>query len=329
MDKISFVLPIKINVNNLGSDLERVKRILFPSLIKYFDLSQIGKFLIIVPGNEQGEISGQLKDFKEKLRLSVIAEEEVLTLVPGWKKHIFIHRNLRLLGKIDHKINRGRLSEKLKLKGGWDNLSGWLKQQLLKLFSSKMIETDFYMTLDADLCLTRPVNFEILFPDGKAIRSWDMVSTHYDWWVGSARILGIPLRLDKEDPVISVTPEILATPVVVQLLDYLLLKSREQNYSTIFDYLITNKSWTEYTLYWLFLLEFYKTSDYYSSNANVQTLFHDGCVWEKNDAPNKEMLCRRIESAFQKRTSGGLFLVVQSNCIPMEEYDEVIKSYLI
>lgn len=74
MDKISFVLPLKINAYNLGSDLQRVKRILFPSLIKYFSLSWIDRFLIIVPAKERAEIEAELKEFQAVLPLKVIAE---------------------------------------------------------------------------------------------------------------------------------------------------------------------------------------------------------------------------------------------------------------
>ena len=42
MDKISFVLPLKISGNKFGSDLNRVKKILLPSIRKYFNLKPDG-----------------------------------------------------------------------------------------------------------------------------------------------------------------------------------------------------------------------------------------------------------------------------------------------
>lgn len=327
MHKIFFVLPLKINSYESGSDLERVKKILFPSMVKYFDLNQIRQFLIIVPDNEQQEILMGLREFEKKLNLSVISEKKVLALIPGWKKHAVLHRALDPLKRIDRRINGGKLFEHLRLKKGWNTSGGWVKQQMLKIFAAKLIDGDYYMTLDADLCLTRPADFKILFPDGKAISTLAAAGKHSEWWACSARILGTKLQLKDEDLVTGVTPVILSTSVVIELINYLHLKSQENRYMTIFEYLATVQGWTEYSLYWLFLLQFYGKEKYYTDENHVQIRHQAYSVWERHQAPDVKALRERIDSAFHDKRS--LFLVIQSSCIPLVECHEVIKDYLL
>ena len=326
MNDISFVLPLKINTNPLGSDLERIKKILLPSLVKYFEVNRIRCFLIIVPSREYREVCSQLKEFMSILKLSVVPEQKILDMAPGWKQHIFLHRVFYVFKEIDFKFNNGKFFEDTRLKKGWKTLSGWYKQQLLKMFASKLIDSEYYMTLDADLCLTRPTDVKTLFPDGKAIFTPEIVEAHRDWWVGSSRVLNIELKLKPEDSVINVTPEILSREVVSRLIDYLMAKARQNKFPTVFEYLATVRPWTEYTLYWLFLLEFYKMEDYYTNQMKVATLHRYHSVWERHEAPNMTMLREHIHAAFHDPSA--LFLVTQSSCVSLIEYCEAIKEYL-
>lgn len=326
MDKISFVLPLKINTCEGHSDLEKVKKILFPSFIKYFNLGQIDKTLVIVPLGEQLEVSRQLKKFNRVLNLSVISEDEILALIPGWERHSFYFRNMRVLRIFDKKFNQGRLCECLKMKCGWENLSGWMKQQLLKLFAARVIDTVYYVTLDADICFIRPADIKTLCPDGKAVVNLYSKSMHYDWWVGSARVLGIESEQSKKEYGMSVTPEILSTRVVNDLIDYLVAKSREKKYRSVFEYLPSNEPWTEYTLYWLFLLKYFKKEEHYADPKAGNSLHSEYSLWHRDQALNTKDLREHIDSAFRECRS--FFLIVQSCSFPLEEYYEFIKGYI-
>lgn len=46
---------------------------------------------------------------------------------------------------------------------------GWFKQQLIKMAIAEKIETDFYLTLDADVICVKPVIFSDLVKDGLAV----------------------------------------------------------------------------------------------------------------------------------------------------------------
>ena len=48
------------------------------------------------------------------------------------------------------------------------NYPGWNKQQLIKLAAAEIVETDFYLTLDADIICVRPTGFSDLVKDGRS-----------------------------------------------------------------------------------------------------------------------------------------------------------------
>jgi Family of unknown function (DUF6492) len=326
LGKITFVLPLKIFGNKFGSDLVRVKKILLPSIIKHFNLSQIDKFIIITLSAEHDEVSKELLDFQDDLNLNIITEEKVLKLIHGWNKHVNIHKILRPLKGLDVRFNRGKFFESIRLKYSWYNMSGWYKQQALKIYSAKMINTEYYMTLDADICLTQTTDMTTFFPAGKAIYTHNKMGIHYDWYLGSAKMLDIDLKFVKEDYVIGVTPEILSTRVVLYLIEYLKSKASEKKYFTLFEYLAANCCWTEYTLYWLFLHEYFLEKDYYTNENHIHKLESNYSIWFKDQANDKDILLKNIDNAFNDKI--GLFLIIQSNCILLDEYCEIIRNYL-
>lgn len=308
--KISFVLPLKINAHNLGSDLERVEKILFPTFLKFFKLEEIGTFLLIVPAAEEEQISSHLAPFKDKLKLSVVPEEEILAVVPGWKKPNFIQEKLG------------------GAKSGWAQLSGWLKQQVLKMLAAEFIEEEFFITLDADICLLRPMDMAALFYNGKAIFADEEMAVHEEWWAGAAKVLDIPLKVPKEQLVISVTPEILCTRVVRELNARLIAKAQEKNHPTLLEYLAANQPWSEYSLYWLYLLEFHGQDKYYTTARHSFSLHSDDCLWDRNAAPDKSAVRRRIEAAFSNVKDKPLFLIIQSAWFHLSEYRDIVKAWL-
>lgn len=327
MDTISIVLTLKINANLLGSDLERVKKILLPSFVKYFNCEQINRLLVIVPPREQQQVTNELAHFRKFFKITVINEENVLKTIPGWQWDQIVHGFLVSLGKSISRFKGGRrLSECLTPREGWRSLRGWQRQQLLKIFAARLIDTKYYMTVDSDLCLMRPTDLKTLFPDRKAIWGRDKVKSKHEWWVASATVLDISLNLDQEGDVISVTPQLLSTEVAVALADYLIAKAKEKNCRTVFEYLAVHRSWTEYTLYWLFLLEFHKRQDYYTDQIQDYRMYSSLSVWFREHAVDLKKLRERIDLAFQRQDA--LFMVVQSACIPLTEYYEAIKRYV-
>jgi hypothetical protein len=330
IDAFSIVLPLKIN-GSKGNDLFRLTNILLPSLLKYLDVRQIHDFIVVVPDNECSQVQDSLAQFASRLSIRVIPETDVLKQIPGWN----LHRCLTLLSRIRRKINTvcptllWRLFGRNQRKANWFELGGWYKQQLLKLFVAKLVKTPFYLTCDADLCLTREANCTVLFPGGKALIELEIISNHPEWWSSSAAMLDSQFRLQPSDTGMSVTPAILSSKVVNSLLLHLEQKAREKKYLTIFDYMVNNSGWTEYTLYWLHLLNFHKPDDFYYFSEDTEhiSLFDiRNSLWLESQLLQQGSLKNKITSAFGNKNS--LFLVVQSNSVAAKDYLDAVWEFL-
>lgn len=133
--------------------------------------------------------------------------------------------------------------------------SGWTNQQLIKLAVSKIVTTDLYLVLDSDHYLTQPFGYKDLFSESNRIKyhfePWQTengpkYSTNSQWWEQSAKILDFPMeKLKEERELMSVTPQILVKSIVQSLL-YELGTNWQNDLGT--------KGFTEFTLYWLYVL---------------------------------------------------------------------------
>ena len=84
-------------------------------------------------------------------------------------------------------------------------------QMSLKLLVAKIIQTDFYLTLDADVLLLQPINSSMLIINNKAIYEHEPRLLHHpDWWTGSEHLLNIT-HDNPSDQGFSVTPALLST----------------------------------------------------------------------------------------------------------------------
>jgi hypothetical protein len=187
---------------------------------------------------------------------------------------------------------------------------------LLKFLIIKYIQTKLYLILDDDIISVKSFGYEDLFINKKIKFNAEYdIYTQPQVWECSRDLL----RMNKKTNIyrlrntLSVTPEILITSVVSDMMNYLLIKY--ENYENLFLEM-TRVSWTEYTLYWLYLryidkkgIKFYYKSDMLSS----YNLF-------SYDEKYKEIL----KEALNKKTS--YFVIIQSN---VYEYNiRTLKSIL-
>jgi hypothetical protein len=194
------------------------------------------------------------------------------------------------------------------------NFTSHRKQMLLKLLIIKYIKTDLYLILDDDIISIKPFVYEDIFIDNKIKFNAEFdINSQVEVWEYSRNLLKLDKRTNiyKLRNTLSVTPEILIKSVVSDMINYLLNK-----YENLFLEM-TKVSWTEYTLYWLYLkyidkkgIKYYYKSDILSS----YNLFS----YDKNF---KEIL----KEALEKKQ--GYFLIIQSN---VYEYDiKTLKSIFI
>src|SRR5580692_7414262 len=117
MPAMQVVLPIKIHAYEHNSDLERFATILLPSFDRFFSSEDALEFLLVVPEGDMLQVAACV----EKLGRSNLRVECEDTLCPALR------------------------GEK-----------GWYKQQILKLAAAKVVSSDYYLVLDADVILKRP-----------------------------------------------------------------------------------------------------------------------------------------------------------------------------
>ena len=208
-ERLSAVLPLKIFGLDYIENLARCD-ILFSSLRKYA-AELLVEIFVVVTAREEEVIREKLSIWND-LPLSIINEDD---LVPAF--------------------------------GRFGRVNGWLKQQIIKLSVADYVSTDYFLTLDADVILCKPMTATNIFVGGKSILEAEPRCSHPSWWVGSATMLGIPSDLQR--PGMSVTPAILSRTVCRQL--HHDLRAR---YRCDWTVALLNKptlGWTEYTLYYL------------------------------------------------------------------------------
>ncbi len=171
---------------------------------------------------------------------------------------------------------------------------GWFTQQLIKLSIAEKIDTDFYLTLDADVICTRDIYYNDIIKDGRALNFLGAVF-HHDWHQWAERVLGLP----SPGADCCVTPSVLSKEAVLLLHKHLSLrinpisklisklfpqKSLTRSYFGSWKgYLVRNFPWTEYVLYFNFLLAKGLFEKYHYVDEGKA--LYDGlkCVWVKED----------------------------------------------
>lgn len=198
---------------------------------------------------------------------------------------------------------------------GQDKVSGWTKQQIIKLAGAARLDTDFVLTLDADALCLKPISREILLPSGKALIDPD--SGHKSWWwSASARMLGV--KKPDGEPTIGVTPVIMSSEICRRIFQRLSKRAPNGDW---FEYLVKALRsdalhqyipgykylyrWSEYTLYYLVgrdedLLDRYHTRAGTAEHPD-RLLWKDSVWWFD------------CFSRLRKDEVDGFFLVVQSN----------------
>jgi hypothetical protein len=137
--------------------------------------------------------------------------------------------------------------------------SGWLRQQLIKLFVSQFVKTPWYLCLDSDCFFTKRGNIDSLFLTKDKSKAFfnEELDTHSSWWEQAKDCLGL-----KSIPEIKcgVTPMMIKTELCKDLCN-------SYNVKRISKFL--NSGATEYCLYWSYC----KPYKYYESKTISQGVF--------------------------------------------------------
>ena len=235
---------------------------------------------------------------------------------------------------------------------------GWFNQQLIKLAIASRVETDFYLTLDADVICLRPTHFSDLVKDRRAVYyqySPDKFEFP-EWYEWAYKVLSLPGHPDQV--YYNVTPSVLSRDAVLQLQAYLLEcsssqlktfrgfnpKSRNswlllqvklaqvllprgsQRRQQLLDwrsYLLRSIPWTEYSLYYTFC-----TAQGLLDRYHIRT---DNCLYSTESSIwYKEDYTKWNPASWFSREQDFFFCVLQSTTeiSPVEVWEQ-IEPYLL
>ena len=183
------------------------------------------------------------------------------------------------------------------------NLRGpsWFKQQIVKLWSHRLVQTPYYLILDADCVLLREITEDMLCPGGKGLvqrQGYDWL--WYKWFSGSMRLLS----LNHLPPFpVNVTPYVmnasLAGATVGRLFELYGAKTVERML-----HVAREDQWSEYTLYHCW-------SDYCQRFWSYHVLGPEYCVYCECVWDSRQLEGFTLQPAIDR---GTLFTVIQSNC---------------
>jgi hypothetical protein len=221
--KYSVVLPLKIDA---GNGFRIFSEMGLKSYEKYLDTMNLMEFLIVSPAADIARINDIVKDSHIPFR--VIDENEVIP--------------------------------------SSDDIGGWYKQQFVKMLAARHVTTSCYLVVDSDMYLTQYLFYTDLIHNGMikyTSEEWPKENgPHYaqntSWWESSCHVLDYPVEdLHKSKNLMSVTPVTFVATLMLQLLDKLKKKYGESWMSDLHKV-----GFTEFTLYWIFLLQGGLTSMY-------------------------------------------------------------------
>ena len=151
--------------------------------------------------------------------------------------------------------------------------SGWFRQQMIKLAIFERIESELYLTFDADVVCTRPVSAEQLAGTGRGACFVSQQNIHDYWYERVEAVLRV--RAPRRGVSHNVTPALLHRRAVGDLRAVLEdkiargeysrglrgwkqrwhigLTRRRAEYAAWRVYLMAARPWTEYALYYTFL----------------------------------------------------------------------------
>jgi len=204
-------------------------------------------------------------------------------------------------------------------------MTGWYRQQMVKLQVPAMLGFGGFLTLDSDVCCVGDFDSRTFVEEGRALSRWEPKRYH-DWWRGASDMVGLPY--DAKSHGLSVTPNILHGDLARQTLDFFSQDGGDA--MTTLSLRVLRKlgsiPWTEYSLYTMVaerkgnLLDYHIHWDpcYFSE---TQLFSEHTCVWGADDF-------ERLAKLPNGTNPGGKFIIVQSHArIPLERVRDYCLSF--
>jgi hypothetical protein len=202
-------------------------------------------------------------------------------------------------------------------------MTGWYRQQIVKLSVPAQLDWGGYLTFDSDVVCVGDFDARTFVQDRRAITRWEP-KDHHSWWKQVSDVAGVPYQDNGHG--LSVTPNILHSDLARQTLAHF---GKDGADITKLGLWILRKigkiPWTEYSLYTSVAEHKGNLLDYHLHwddcyRAPIHLFSQDSCVWHPDDF---ERLLKRPREA----DPGGKFIIVQSHArIPLEQVREYCLS---
>ena len=282
------ILPLALRKITRRGDLERAG-LLIESLAKHWSDSKPFELLIVSPGADTRLLRSSLPRFPN-INVSVRPESDFFPMFSPFYM-----------------------------------LTGWYRQQIIKLKVPVLLGFEGYLTLDSDVCCVGDFDATTFVQDGRGLSRWEP-KLHHEWWRNSADVVGS--TYDSKAHGLSVTPNLLHGKLAAQALEHLGNGSQDATASLL--YWRARKPigvpWTEYSLYTnvaevkgnLFDYHLHWNTCY---AADVHLFSEQSCVWGADDF-------ERLVKLPNGTNPGGKFIIVQSHArIPLERVREYCLSF--
>lgn len=261
-------------------------QLLFKSLNKYFDPESLEMVVIAYPYKPVME--EYLKALKPRFNYTVINEEDV---IPADDYALFKKRK------------------------------GWFRQQIVKMYISQSVKTEFYICLDSDLLCIKPTSYHDLIKNGKPGINLESKDVHAHWWRQSQKVLKLP---DSPHSMgMSSSTNILITKETCDLITYIEKTYKRSFTRTLLNWYWINsyvfrRHWTEYKLYWLFIEYKNKVDAYDPQNK----------IWGKSIWKTTEQVDDKLFQEILGPGNDGYFIVWQSPKVSYEQICEKAAQHL-
>jgi len=204
-------------------------------------------------------------------------------------------------------------------------MTGWYRQQMVKLHVPAQLGFGGYLTLDSDVACVGDFDSRTFVHEGRALSRWEP-KRHHEWWQHAAEIVGVPY--DAKTHGLSVTPNILHGQLAAQTLKH--FSAGPFDAMTSLGLWVYRKlgtiAWTEYSLYTSVaelrgnLLDYHVHWDpcYFS---DTQLFSEHTSVWGADDF-------ERLVKLPNGTNPRGKFIIVQSHArIPLERVRDYCLSF--
>lgn len=283
------ILPLALRKIKRRGDLERAG-LLIESLAKHWRDSKPFELLIVSPGSDTHLLRGSLPRFPN-INVSVRPESDFFP----WFSSFYL-------------------------------MTGWYRQQIVKLQVPAMLGFGGYLTLDSDVCCVGDFDSRTFVDDGRGLSRWEP-KVHHDWWRNVTEVVGA--YYDAKGHGLSVTPNLLHGDLAAQTLNYMRNGSQGSSTKALMSWKMRRPMqvpWTEYSLYTTVAELQGNLFDYHVEwntcyGASVHLFSEQSCVWGADDF-------ERLVKLPNGTDPGGKFIIVQSHArIPLERVREYCLSF--